>query len=206
MRYLALGDSYTIGELVPIYDSFPYQFLQLARKAGWKLDAPEILAKTGWTTDELINAMNNYPFQPPYDLVSLLIGVNNQYRGLSADSYSIEFAQLLDDAVQLAGGRRERVVVLSIPDWGGTPFAADRNQEEISATIDRFNTINQQHAKEQAVGYIDITPGTRQAKEDLSLLAPDGLHPSGKEYLRWAQNLFNYLSQNEGGSMPSALK
>lgn len=206
MKYLALGDSYTIGEQVPLYESFPYQLVQMARRAGWKLDAPEILAKTGWTTDELIRAMNSYVFQPPYDWVSLLIGVNNQYRGWPVATYSIEFNKLLDDAIQLAGGRRDRVVVVSIPDWGATPFAAERNREEISNQIDAFNKINQQHAEEQAVGYIDITPGTRLAISDSSLLAPDGLHPSGLEYRRWALDLFHYLSQNAGGSMPNALK
>lgn len=195
IRYLALGDSYTIGEQVLLTESFPYQLVQLARRQGLDLAAPEIIARTGWTTDELQGAMETYQFQPPYDFVSLLIGVNNQYRGRTAEEYAHQFKQLLVHAIALAGGVHQQVVVLSIPDWGVTPFAADRNREEISAAINCFNEINQQLAKEQAVGYIDITPGTREAATDSSLLAADALHPSAKEYRRWAERLLPYLSQ-----------
>ncbi len=194
-RYLALGDSYTIGEQVLLTESFPYQVVQLARRKGLALAAPEIIARTGWTTDELQAAMKSYQFQNPYDFVSLLIGVNNQYRGRTAEEYTIQFKQLLDQAIELAGGIRQRVVVLSIPDWGVTPFATGRNREQITAAIDHFNAINQQLASEQAVGYLNITPGTREAALDSSLLAADGLHPSPKEYRRWAKRLLPYLSQ-----------
>ncbi|MCU0384400.1 MAG: GDSL-type esterase/lipase family protein [Flavihumibacter sp.] len=195
IRYLALGDSYTIGEQVLLTESFPYQLVQLARRQGIALAAPEIIARTGWTTDELQAAMETYQFQPPYEFVSLLIGVNNQYRGRTTEEYALQFKQLLDQAIVLAGGISQRVVVLSIPDWGVTPFAADRNREEIAAAINCFNEINQQLASEQAVGYIDITPGTREAATDSSLLAADALHPSPKEYRRWAERLLSYLSQ-----------
>ncbi len=195
IRYLALGDSYTIGEQVLLTESFPYQLVQLARQQGLTLAAPEIIARTGWTTDELQAAMEDYQFQSPYDFVSLLIGINNQYRGRTIEEYAHQFRQLLNQAIALAGGVHQRVVVLSIPDWGVTPFAADRNREEIAAAINCFNKINQQLAREQAVGYIDITPGTREAAADSSLLAADTLHPSAKEYRRWAERLLSYLSQ-----------
>jgi lysophospholipase L1-like esterase len=204
IRYLALGDSYTIGEQVLLTESFPYQLVQLARQQGLALAAPEIIARTGWTTDELQAAMEAYQFQPPYDFVSLLIGVNNQYRGRTTEEYAHQFRQLLIQAIALAGGVPQQVVVLSIPDWGITPFAVDRNREEITAAINCFNEINQQLAGEQAVGYIDITPGTREAATDSSLLAADALHPSAKEYRRWAVRLLAYLSQKYGGSIPSA--
>jgi lysophospholipase L1-like esterase len=199
IRYLALGDSYTIGEQVLLTSSFPYQLVQLARKNGMAMAAPEIIARTGWTTDELQAAMEDYQFQAPYDLVSLLIGVNNQYRARTTEEYADHFKQLLARAFELAGGVKERVLVLSIPDWGVTPFAADRNRKEIAYAIDRFNEINQQLAGEQAVGYIDITPGSREAATDSSLVAADGLHPSAKEYRRWAESMFAYLSQKKGG-------
>ncbi len=199
IRYLALGDSYTIGEQVLLTASFPYQLVQLARKNGMAMAAPEIIARTGWTTDELQAAMEDYQFEAPYDLVSLLIGVNNQYRARTTEEYAVQFRQLLARTVELADGAKERVIVLSIPDWGVTPFAADRNRKEIAIAIDCFNRINQQLAGEQAVGYIDITPGSREAATDSSLVASDGLHPSAKEYRRWAESMFAYLSQKNGG-------
>jgi len=116
--YLALGDSYTIGEMVPLTNSFPYQAVQLLRKEGFDFHAPEIIAKTGWTTDELQVAVNNYQFLKKYDFVSLLIGVNNQYRGRSSDDFAAEFEALLEQAIQLAHNEKGHVVVLSIPDWG----------------------------------------------------------------------------------------
>ncbi|WP_290707998.1 SGNH/GDSL hydrolase family protein [Flavihumibacter sp. CACIAM 22H1] len=206
IRYLALGDSYTVGEQVTLTESFPYQLVQSLRLKGWEINAPEILAKTGWTTDELLAGMESFRFLPSYDWVSLLIGVNNQYRGWPIDTYATEFEQLLRKAIQLAGGKKERVVVLSIPDWGHTPFAADRNRQQISTEINAFNQINKQLAEKQAVYYIDITEGTREAVSDPALVAQDGLHPSGLEYQRWARFLFDYLSPNAGGSIPNARK
>lgn len=204
ISYLALGDSYTIGEQVPIADSFPYQLVQLLRGAGWPIAAPEIVAKTGWTTDELLSALEQTRLLPPYDLVTLLIGVNNQYRGWSTETYAIEFVRLLKMAIEFAGGSTERVLVLSIPDWGFTPFAEGRDRPAITTEINQFNKINKQLTDQQAVYYLDITEGTREALSNPALLAPDGLHPSGLEYARWARGLFSYLSQKYGGSMPSA--
>jgi lysophospholipase L1-like esterase len=187
--YLALGDSYTIGESVPIYESFPYQTVQLLRHAGQNFHAAEIVAKTGWTTDELFNNITHTKLQSPYDFVSLLIGVNNQYRGRQADEYKTQFTELLQQAIAFAGNKPSHVIVLSIPDWGATPFAAGRDTSKIAAEIDAYNAANKSIAEKYKVHYIDITPGTREAATDDTLLATDKLHPSGKEYARWAKRL-----------------
>jgi len=184
--YLALGDSYTIGESVLLTENFPYQTVQLLRKSGIDIQAPEIIAKTGWTTDELQDAMAPYHFREQYDFVSLLIGVNNQYRGRSADEYAIQFRSLLQKAIALAGGRKNRVVVLSIPDWGVTPFAEGRDRAAIAREIDIYNKVNREISAEAGVHYIDITPGTREASHRPELVAADGLHPSPIDYARWA--------------------
>jgi lysophospholipase L1-like esterase len=187
--YLALGDSYTIGEGVPIYENFPYQTVQLLRKAGYSLYAAEIVAKTGWTTDELQAAIAKNHLLPNYDIVSLLIGVNNQYRGRSLQEYSEQFQALLQQAIGFANNNNKHVFVLSIPDWGVTPFAKDRNSVTIAHEIDSFNAVNKLFAEKYAVHYIDITAGTRLAANDSSLLATDELHYSGKEHLNWATKL-----------------
>lgn len=187
--YLALGDSYTIGESVMLHESFPYQTAQMLRDKGKNFHAPEIIAKTGWTTDELHAAINKYTFQPKYDFVTLLIGVNNQYRGRTADEYSNEFESLLKQAIAFAGNNTNHVIVLSIPDWGVTPFAVGRDNKKIATEIDEFNAINEKISKQYKVQYLGITTGTREAAKDESLLAGDKLHPSAKEYKRWAKRL-----------------
>ncbi|OQP56954.1 lysophospholipase [Niastella vici] len=193
--YLALGDSYTIGESVPIYESFPYQTVQLLRRAGYALYAAEIVAKTGWTTDELQSGITNSHLLPGYDMVSLLIGVNNQYRGRSVEEYTMQFETLLKQAIVFAGNQPQHVFVLSIPDWGVTPFAGGKNSAAIAQEIDAFNAVNKAYAQQYSVNYIDITPGTREAATDSSLLAADQLHPSGKDYARWAAKLANAIKK-----------
>ena len=187
--YLALGDSYTIGEAVPIAESFPYQTIQILRNAGYDFYAAEIIAKTGWTTDELLEAINGTTFSISYDIVSLLAGVNNQYRGMSIDEYANSFEILLKNAISFADKRNGHVFVLSIPDWSVTPFAKDRDPIFISGEIDRFNEVNRQLSHQYNVGYINITEETRKAAEDETLLAGDKLHPSGKAYAVWAKEL-----------------
>lgn len=187
--FLALGDSYTIGERVSAEESFPGQVCRLLSEKKIIFETPEIIAKTGWTTDELQDAINSKTPGARYDFVTLLIGVNNQYRGRDIADYSVEFESLLHQAIRFAGDDPSRVIVLSIPDWGVTPFAAGRNREQISREIDAYNDINRRLAAAYHVNYIDITPGTRLAADDRSLLAADGLHPSGKEYAKWAQQL-----------------
>ena len=194
--YLALGDSYTIGENVPIYDSFPYQTVQLLRKAGYSFYAPEIVAKTGWTTDELQAGIANNKLLTHYDIVSLLIGVNNQYRGRSLQEYTEHFEALLKGAITFANNKHAHVFVISIPDWGVTPFAKDRNRVTIAHEIDSFNAVNKLFAEKYNVKYIDITPGTRLAASDTTLLAGDQLHYSGKEHLNWAEKLSQKIQKS----------
>jgi lysophospholipase L1-like esterase len=195
--YLALGDSYTIGQSVPASENFPNQTRTLLANDSINIAEPRIIAITGWTTDELeagivaANAVD--PLKVSYDFVSLLIGVNNQYRGRSVDSYKPEFEELLKKAIRYAGNRSDHVVVLSIPDWGVTPFAAGSDRDRIATEIDAYNAANKQIALQYNVHYIDITPWTREAANDLSLLATDGLHPSGKEYKRWAGKIAAFI-------------
>lgn len=184
--YLALGDSYTIGENVALFESYPYQTVQLLRKAGYNFNAPELIAKTGWTSGELKEGIRNTYLQPSYHIVSLLIGVNDQYRGNDPEEYSPLFEQLLQQAIQLTGGRKERVFVLSIPDWSATPFAEGKDRSRISEQIDGFNQLNQEISRRYGINYLSITAGTREAGANSKLLASDGLHYSKKEYANWA--------------------
>ena len=185
--YLALGDSYTIGEQVPVAENYPNQVVQMLRKKGVLFYAPEIIAKTGWSTDELQSAINEHQFLEKYDFVSLLIGVNNQYRGRPVNEFEDQFETLLKKAIQFAGNDRSRVVIISIPDWGVTPFAESRDKKQIKAEIDSYNNVCKSIAGKYQIHYIYITDWTREAASDHSLLTADGLHPSGKEYKRWAE-------------------
>jgi len=185
-NYLALGDSYTIGEKVEEKDNFPNQTVRLLNTPNKRFEEATIIAKTGWTTDELQDKLAQVRLAIPFDIVTLLIGVNNQYRGRAADEYAVQFEQLLQQAIGYAGGKNNHVIVLSIPDWGVTPFASDRDRKKIAEEIDVFNAINKKIAAKHKVHYIDITPFTREATSDISLVAEDGLHPSGKDYKRWA--------------------
>lgn len=186
---LCLGDSYTIGESVSPIENFPSQTVQLLRKTGHDFETPEIVAKTGWTTGELQDAINRHSFRKSYDFVTLLIGVNNQYRGLDVENYKPQFESLLKQAIQFANGNPEHVIVLSIPDWGVTPFAKERDQKKIAEEIDAYNKANRQIAEQYKAHYLDITPGTRKAVTDPSFTSSDSLHPSGKEYAQWAEEL-----------------
>jgi lysophospholipase L1-like esterase len=187
--YLALGDSYTIGESVALYESFPYQAVQMVRKTGKELFAPEIIARTGWTTTELSSRIKETILNSAYDFVSLLIGVNNQYRGLPSSQYTLEFEELLVESISKAGNVNNRVFVLSIPDWGLTPFARGRDSANISREIGLFNAINRKISKTHHATYIDITTGSPETFNEPSYLSGDALHPSAKAYTRWAKLL-----------------
>lgn len=187
--YLALGDSYTIGESVPEEHRFPVQAARLLAAEGITLAVPRIIAKTGWTTDELEAAITEAAITDTFSIVTLLIGVNNQYRGRSIAEYYTEFTRLLKQAIQFAGGHSDRVVVLSIPDWGVVPFAEGRDRGQIGDEIDTFNAANRTIAKKFRVHYLDITPDSREAADDPSLVASDGLHYSGKAMAIWAGKL-----------------
>jgi lysophospholipase L1-like esterase len=192
--YLALGDSYTIGEALPVSQSFPYLAVQLLRAQKVHMAAPEIIARTGWTTDELMAAVQEHVFLKQYDFVSLLIGVNNQYRGRMVEEYTLECEALLARAVVLAHGKAEHVFVISIPDYGVTPFAQKLDPEKIAQEIDQYNGVARALAAQYKAHFIDITTGSREAATNEELLASDGLHPSALEYKRWARLLADGFS------------
>ena len=190
---LCLGDSYTIGEGVAIQESFPYLLVQMLRKKGTMVSAPEIVAKTGWTTSELRDAIKDLILPEKFDVVTMLIGVNNQYREESIEKYGEEFEELLKTAIGFSKDGEAGMIVLSIPDWGVTPFAEGRNREQIAKEIDSFNELNRSITQKYKCKYIDITPGTRKAEENLDLIAPDKLHYSGIEHRRWADLVANEI-------------
>lgn len=185
-RFLALGDSYTIGESVEAHERWPVQLAAMLRERGIDVAEPEIVATTGWTTDELATAIAEAEQCGPYGLVSLLIGVNNQYRGRPPEEYREQFRALLEQAIAFAGDEPGRVLVLSIPDWGVRAFAEGRDRGRIAREIDAFNAVNREEASGAGVMYVDITPVSRQAVKNGALVADDGLHPSGAMYREWA--------------------
>ena len=191
--YLALGDSYTIGESVTLHESFPYQLVRQLRAKHPGFNAPEIVAKTGWTTNELATHLIHTLLQKQYDFVTLLIGVNNQYRGLSIQEFDQEFTFLLLKALQYNGHQNNRVFVLSIPDWAHTPFAQKKSTElglnlsEISAQIDAFNEVIKKRCEDMEIEFIYITDVTRNCAPEM--LAQDGLHYSANMHQIWANLL-----------------
>ncbi len=192
LRYLALGDSYTIGESVPEARRWPVQLAAALTARGVPVASPRIIATTGWRTDNLKQGIQAAQLQDEYDLVSLLIGVNNQYQGKPVDQYAAEYEELLAMAIGLAGGRKERVFVVSIPDYGYTPFGRSR-REEISRALDEFNSINRRITEAHGVAYINITDLSRRGLDDPELVASDGLHPSGKQYALWVERMLKQL-------------
>jgi lysophospholipase L1-like esterase len=184
--YLALGDSYTIGESVSEAERWPNQLAELLQADGVTVEVT-IIAHTGWTTDELWQGIQAAKLEPPYDLVSLLIGVNNQYRGYDINEYHEQFVFLLNKSIEHAGGDQNRVIVLSIPDWGVTPFASGLDRGQIAKKINAFNLVNRERSEIAGVHYVDVMPSSREASNDISLVASDGLHPSGKMYSEWAR-------------------
>ena len=188
LSYLALGDSYTIGEGVDAAGRWPVQLAAALRTAGIAIADPRIIATTGWTTDELWTAMDAAEPLGTSDFVSLLIGVNNQYRGRGVDDYVGEFHRLLRRAITLAGDGVDRVLVLSIPDWGVTPFAfaSGRDREAIAADLDAYNAAARDLCEAHGVAFVDITGISRDRGGTAEMLADDGLHPSATQYARWA--------------------
>ncbi|AOM77668.1 lysophospholipase [Pedobacter steynii] len=191
ISYLAIGDSYTIGEDVPLESSFPYQLTEELKARGLKLTKPDIIAKTGWTTSELQDGIRSAELNRKYTMVTLLIGVNNQYRGEPKEKYRNEFKELLQTAITFANGNETHVFVVSIPDWGLTPFGMEsgRDIRFVSSDIDAFNAINKEESLAEGVSYTDITVASRLVVSDKELIASDGLHPSPKMYLDWALKL-----------------
>jgi lysophospholipase L1-like esterase len=189
LRYLALGDSYTIGEGAAPADRWPVQLAGLLRQKGSAIGEPQIIARTGWTVRELSEAIDAAAPQGPFELVTLLIGVNDQYRGGDPEVYRTDFVKMLARAVGFAGGKAGRVVVLSIPDWGVTPFAREsgRDPARIAAEIGRFNAVNREETLRAGARYVDITPVSLRAGSDPAQLVMDGLHYSGAMYGEWAR-------------------
>lgn len=197
LQYLALGDSYTIGEQVLKEENFPYQTTDLLRKQYQiDIDDPSIIAVTGWTTDELIQGIKDADLNKKFDLVTLLIGVNNQYRGRDLENYKEEFTALLNTAIHFAAGITNHVYVLSIPDWGVTPFAEGKNRDEIAQQIDEFNVVNTAITYANNCHYLDITDSTRFNGGDDNYLTPDKLHYAGKEYQNWARSLTALIAEH----------
>ena len=193
--YLALGDSYTIGEQVPLHENFPYQTVELLKKENIEVAEPVIVAKTSWTTDELAMAVREEGIKETFSFVSLLIGVNNQYRGRSTENYREEFTQLLEQSINFANGHTQNVFVLSIPDWGVTPFNKDRDKTQIAKEIDEYNAAKKEITISYNCNFLDITENTRKNMTQTEFLTEDGLHPSTKEYTIWAEKLSTLVSR-----------
>jgi len=186
-RMLCLGDSYTFGESVSSDDRWPVQLAALLRSQQIGVADPVIIARTGWTTRDLGAAIDEARPRGPFDLVTLLIGVNDQYRGRTVDEYAPQFRLVLNRAIIQAGKHPESVLVISIPDWGVTPYAQGRDRRRIATEIDAFNTANRDEATAVGAIYVDITALSRLAGSNRSLIAADGLHPSASMYSQWAR-------------------
>jgi len=191
MEYLALGDSYTIGEGVLETERFPIQLAAWLNEHGYEVDTPQIIAKTGWTTDELSAALDEKEPIGKFDFVTLLIGVNNQYRGRDVENFRKEFVKLLNRAAGYTHSIKN-VIVVSIPDWGVTPFSISkgRDQIKVSEEIDLYNSIKKEETEKAGAHYLYITDISKKAQDDETLLAKDGLHPSGKMYSLWVERIF----------------
>ena len=194
LRYLALGDSYTIGEGVADAGRWPVQLVQALRGDGLAITDPRIIAQTGWTTDELDAAIDTARLLPGYDMASLLIGVNNQYRGRGVEEYREQFTALLERTTGFVQGRHDRALVLSIPDWGVTAFGQQdaRGQAQIAAEIDAFNAAAQDICRQYGVAFVDITGVSRTLGEQSAMQAADGLHPSALMYAEWTRLALPY--------------
>ena len=189
LKYLALGDSYTIGESVAENERYPNILAEKLKADQLDIQEVKIIATTGWTTTNLKEAIGKENPSADQDLVSLLIGVNNQYQGKEIGLYEKEFEELLKTAIRLAQNNPKRVFVVSIPDYGVTPFAAQKNPTQISQEIDIYNAMADGICEKYGVAYFDITPISKRAKDDLTLLASDELHPSGKMYALWVEHM-----------------
>jgi lysophospholipase L1-like esterase len=192
---LALGDSYTIGEGVALYETFTYQAIQLLRKAGHNFNAPEIIARTGWTTDDLKKGIRNTMFQASYNFVTLLIGVNDQYQNKNMNDYATNFEKILKQSIVFAGNDPSHVFVFSIPDWGQTPYADGRERSQVTIEINAFNEVNKTITLQHKAQYFSLMGDMTALSETLSLLAADQLHPSKKEYARWASQLSDEIQK-----------
>ena len=194
-KFLALGDSYTIGQSVDVSDRWPVQFLEKLKNYTNSIDTLQIIAQTGWRVDELIDEMNKSNLSAPYGLVSLLIGVNNQFQGQDANGFRPEFIGILEKSIELVDNRKERLFIVSIPDWGSSPYGAPYDREKISKEIDDFNSVIKEESEKRGVRFFDITTISRRALTNTDLIANDGLHPSGEMYRLWVDKIIEVISQ-----------
>jgi lysophospholipase L1-like esterase len=190
---LCLGDSYTVGEGLPLHQSFPYQTVQMLRKEGLSFHAPEIVAQTGWTTFELAEHLIHHSFEEQYDFVTLLIGVNNQYRELSVDDFAEDFEYLIKKAISFCAAGAKQILAISIPDWGVTSFAKDKDAGDIADSIDSHNSTASLLAAKYNVAWLDITTDYRKMGGEAEMLVGDGLHPSAKVYELWASGVRDFI-------------
>lgn len=188
MSYLALGDSYTIGESVPANENFPSQLAAALSKSGKTYESPVIIARTGWRTDQLIDAVESASLKKEYSLVTLLIGVNNEFQGRTLPEYERDFTLLCQKSIELAGNKKKRVIVLSIPDYGFTPYG-ETNQKRISERIDLFNASNKRISDSLGLNYVNVTEISRRGLAEPDLVAEDGLHPGAKMYALWVKEI-----------------
>ena len=191
--YLALGDSYTIGEAVSENERWPVQLVEALEGKNRILDSTKIIAQTGWTTTDLKMGIDNAILDFPYDWVSLLIGVNNQYQGKSISNFKEEFEQLLSQALLFAGNKKDRIFVVSIPDWGEMPFAKNLDREKIATEIDNFNQVIYEICAQKEIAFIDITQLSRTVEAHPEFVASDGLHPSGVQYTQWVKEIIPFF-------------
>ena len=194
-KFLALGDSYTIGQSVEISERWPVQFLKELKINTSAIDTLQIIAQTGWRVDQLKEAMNSSNLEPPYGLVSLLIGVNNQFQGQNANDFRPEFIEILEKSLKLVENRTERLFVVSIPDWGASPYGFGVDRTKVSKEIDEFNSVVKEESEKRGLRYFDITAISRRALIDRTLIASDELHPSGKMYKLWVDKMIPVISK-----------
>ena len=205
VRFLALGDSYTIGQSVPVAQRWPMQLKDSLEHRGFEIDTVSIIATTGWRTDNLLNAIRSQDLRSEnFNLVSLLIGVNNQYQSRPFSQYVNEFPILVDSAIQYAGGDPSRVFIVSIPDYAYTPFGQQSgNAAEISEELDEYNEFSRQVAEERGITYFNITPISRLGLQNPGFVASDGLHPSGVQYTEWVKIMLESIDQQATHILPN---
>ena len=194
-KFLALGDSYTIGQSVEVNERWPVQFLKELTATTNVIDTLQIIAQTGWRVDQLKEAMNSSDLEPPYGIVSLLIGVNNQYQGQNANDFRPEFIEILEKSLKLVENRTERLFVISIPDWGASPYGFGFDRAKVSKEINEFNSVVKEESEKRGLRYFNITTISRRALTDRTLIASDGLHPSGKMYKLWVDKIIPIISK-----------
>jgi lysophospholipase L1-like esterase len=187
VRFLALGDSYTIGEGVAKEERWPSHLTRRLEREGFGITDVQLIAQTAWTADELADAIDEACPRGPFDLVTLMIGVNDQYRSRPVDVFSPEYERLLQWSIGFAGGRAGRAIAISIPDWGATPFARERDRSRIGREIDAYNARARELARRVGVAWVDVTPASRATLLEPALVTADGLHPSAQMHARWSE-------------------